>query len=192
MAFAIICFLLAPIAGCSTGKAVTKIEFSKNGLDRAIEERLRAAKLYRGFDTILIIDAIRKDMGLVEAWGNEYGKTNLLGKQEVDALVEKQRMLLADKTEFVLALYTAKRIWNDLDEENSRWTVALMTREGPVRAKWIKEIDEDELLIRNNLPFDPRFRQFYVVGFPKDVAGAGPYRLSLSGLLGSVELTWAD
>ena len=188
--FALLLIGLLLFSGCATKNSYSKLDFGNSPVDQAFSERLRAAKLYRKFETILIVDAITNDEELVNVWADEYGRSNQLEGQEIVNLKAKHIEEMSGKTQFIIALYTAEREWNDLDKNDSRWTVSLKNGNGALHATSVIEIDAKELIFRDNIPFDHRFRTFYVASFSEDQAGAPPWRLSISGLLGSIELVW--
>lgn len=187
--FILLFLALFLLEGCAGG-SYYKAGFGQSPLDQAISERMRSAKLYKNFGTILIVDAFMTDEALIDTWAVEYGRSNRLEGKELEEARAKQRKKLAGIKQFVIALYTSERDWNDLDKFNSRWAVSLKTSEGSFRATSVEKIDSEKLLFRDNIPFDHRFRKFYLASFPEYQAGSAPWRLSISGLLGSVELVW--
>ena len=73
--------------GCAgSAKSHSRLDFGNSPIDQAISERIRAAKLYRKFETILIVDAITKDEELVDIWADEYGRSNRLEAEEIENL----------------------------------------------------------------------------------------------------------
>jgi len=181
--------IFAALASACAGTVKSRYELAENPVNAAAREKTRTAKLYHQLDTIIILDAILDDDGLRNAWADEDASRRRLGDEEKKAALEKLNTEDGG-VKMILALYTASEEWNDLAEKNSRWTVFLETSKGPVRPASIEKTKVEKLYLRDNLPFDPIFRKFYIVKFTKEAAGSPPYKLMMSGQLGETSVAW--
>lgn len=179
------------LSGCASGKKTAKFQMFENQYSKAVAKSARTAKLYSKLETALIVDAIHVDDWLRKKWVEQQARTRRLGDDEKSALLAGQMKKHENKVEFALAIYTSEDKWNDLAMENSRLTVMLISGEGATqKPATIKKVDINNLIILDHLPFEGRFRTFYMVTFPRDKVGAWPYNLSISSPAGDVKLTW--
>lgn len=189
--FALVALLAtAPIAVSCAGTARSKYQIYENPLVSAVRDKTRTVKLYSQFDTILIFDGTLYDMAVRRARVEEEASLRRLGADEKDSMLKAEAADDAKDTQFILGVYAAKDEWNDLAEKNSRWALFLDTPAGPARPSSITKVERDKLALRDSLPYESNFRKFYIVKFPREKAGSGPYRLTLSGLLGEVSVSW--
>lgn len=182
--------VVAVVAGCASHAHSTWRLFD-TPLDRVVAENDRQVKLYYRLDSILILDAVLVDAGLRNAWVDQYAQAHRLTAEEKEALAAEENGKEEKYVTFVLALYTAQTEWNDLAEAHSRWKTTMVRSDGgAVDPVELRSVGVDSLFIRDHLPFNPTFRKFYLVDFPRGALDAAPPTLALSSLLGEVTLTW--
>lgn len=186
----LLAFISMAFAASCAGTVRSTFQIHENPLTDVVRERTRTVKLYSQFDTILILDGVLYDMAVRRSRVEQEAGSKRLGAEEITSALKPEVAEDSASAQFVLALYTYKEEWNDLAEKNSRWSIFLDTASGPVRPSSITKVERDKLDLRDNLPFDPNFRRFYIVKFPREKAVGAPYRLMMSGLLGEVSLTW--
>ncbi|MBI4666014.1 MAG: hypothetical protein HY751_06370 [Nitrospinae bacterium] len=177
------------VSACAT-TLTSSYQFAENPLSGAVKERGRTAKLYYQIDTIAVMDAILFDMGARREWVEQEAAAKRLSAGEKTALIEEQEKDYAANVTFFLALYTTDEDWNDLVKKDTRWAVFMDTPGGPVRPVSLESADVEKLPVRDNLYFNPAFRKFYKVKFPKDKAGAPPHTLFVSSQLGEMKFEW--
>jgi hypothetical protein len=168
----------------------SKYHIYENPLVGAVRERTRTVKLYAQFDTILILDGTLYDMAVRRARVDEEASVRRLSPDDKAAMLKVEADDDSKEAQFILGVYAAKDDWNDLAEKGSRWAVFLDTAAGPARPSSITKVEREKLALRDSLPYEPTFRRFYIVKFPREKAGGAPYRLVMSGLLGEVSVLW--
>lgn len=188
--FSLMFAAVAALPSCATEKGGSKYLLGESRLNRAVAAMTRTAKLYRELDTILIADVVYLGMDLRRTWVDHAAEAGRLGREEKAALLEKEEEENSASAQFLVALYTSEDEWNDLEKEDSRWSLFLEADGELVRPESIKKLKPGALKLRDNLPFETAFRSFYIVSFPREAAGAPPYTLGMSSLLGEVKLRW--
>jgi len=183
--------VVTALFGCATEKSYSKFGVTEGNYSTAVEKRLRTVKLYKKFDTIMIADVIYNDEWLRTAWVNDQAEVKRLGDDDKKMLLRLQKREDAKEATFVLSVYTAEDAWNDLAQRNSRWSVLLESDGGVTEPTSIRRVHQQDIQMRDNLPFNTSFREFYVVTFPRDKAGSWPYNLVMSSPLGSAKFTWS-
>jgi len=159
-------------------------------LEHEVAQWTRTAKLYDRFDTILIADAIYNGLPLRQAWVDETARARHLNEEARLSSLAREKEENEASAVFYLAVYTADPQWNSFAGDKARWTVELTSPAGAARPASIKKIEREDVPWLGALPFDPTFRAFYRLEFPRAAAAQGPVTLSVSGLLGSVEFVW--
>ncbi len=191
--FTAISFLVATIlvAGCATESKYSQFQMSGSQYSTDVKKRLRTAKLYNQLDTVMIADVIYNDMWLRNAWVEKLAKANRWDEKKKNEILSIQKNEDSQNAQFIVALYTSEEQWNDLVEKDSRWSIFLETKSGSLRPVSIKKVLLEKLPMRDDLPFNPRFRIFYKVDFQREKAGELPYNLVMSSGLGVVKLAWS-
>ncbi len=187
-----VCMFVIMFSGCASDHKKTRFQLQSSQYDEEVSKRVRSAKLYRKLETVMIVDTVFIDKGLREAWVNQQSRAKRLSeKQKADMLAE-QMELEKSFVEFVVSVYTSEDEWNDFAEKDTRWTVLLDSgANDSSRPVTIKKVKLESLIIRDHIPFDPRFRTFYKVSFPNKSSGSMPYNLTISSPLGAVVLDWS-
>jgi hypothetical protein len=189
--FALLMGLMIFTGACASS-VKTDAPFTATALEQATESRLRTAKLYRRFDTILVIDIIQNNDALVSLWADEAAAARLLSPAEKAALALPEAERLIGHHEFIIAAYTHEDRWNDFDDPLSRWSITLDTGSGPIHPATIKTVKLEKLFLSEALPFDPRFRKFYRVQFVIQPEERRPFTFAISSTLGSASLMWDE
>lgn len=174
------------LSGCVSDHKSAKFQLHYNQYSHEITKRVRSAKLYLKLETVMIVDVIYIDKGLREAWVDQVSRARRLGEKQKGDILDQQMAKEKFFNQFVLAVYTSEEEWNDFADQDTRWTL-LLNSEHPVT---VEKVKLENLEIRDHIPFDPRFRTFYEVSFPKESSSQAPYRLTMSSPLGEVNLGW--
>lgn len=182
-----ITLLAAALASCA---GESRFRVFASPLENEVAQWTRTAKLYDRFDTILIAGAIYNGQALRGAWVEETAKARRLGEAARQQALTRETEENAATAVFYLAVYTADSQWNAFAGDKARWTVDLTSPAGAARPAVIKKIEREDVPWLGALPFDPTFRVFYRVEYPRAAAPQGPVTLTLSSLLGSVEFVW--
>lgn len=182
-----ITFLAAALVSCA---GESRFRVFGSPLESQVAQWTRTAKLYDRFDTILIADAIYNGQPLRAAWVEETAKARRLDEAARQQTLARQTEENAALCVIYLAVYTADSQWNAFAGDKARWTVELASSTGAARPASIKKIEREDVPWFGALPFDPTFRVFYRVEYPRAAAPQGPITLTLSSLLGSVEFVW--
>ncbi len=186
-----LCVLIAiMISGCSSDRAHSKFLILADPLDSEVANWNRTGKLYRQFDTNLIVDVIYNDQRLRNMWIERTAKAASLSDEQKRRLSNEQKKENETYAQFYMALYTPDEDWNNLADSDSKWSVFLKSDTQIIRPVSIDKVDLESLPWSGNLPFEPNFRIFYRLNFPRNKAGFGAQRLVLSSLLGEVKLMW--
>ncbi|MDH4185237.1 MAG: hypothetical protein OEV92_13495, partial [Nitrospinota bacterium] len=174
---------------CSTFSGAS-MELGADPMVEHVREWTRSAKLYRQFDTTIIVDVTYNGKDLRNDVLEAKAKA-----QRLDA-DEKARLAQIDKEEnekyaqFYLAMYTPEAEWSEIAKKNPAWIVFMDTPEGPVFAEPAQKIMQDEIPWGASLPYDPRFRMFYKINIPRKGPAQGGMKLVLSSLVGEVYASW--
>ncbi|VAX21676.1 hypothetical protein MNBD_NITROSPINAE02-792 [hydrothermal vent metagenome] len=186
------CVFAIIFSGCASDHEKTMFQLHYSQYSKEVSNRIRSAKLYRRLETVMIVDAVFIDKGLREAWVNQQSRARRLSEKQKADMLARQMDMDRSFVEFIIAVYTSEDEWNDFAEEDTRWTVLLDSgandSSSPVT---IKKVKLENVIIRDHIPFDPRFRIFYRIDFPNNSLGSMPYNLTISSPLGAVVLDWA-
>lgn len=188
----VFCVLLTAmvVSGCSSGRAHSKYILFSDPLDAEVKNWTRSAKLYRQFDTNLIIDTIYNSQMLRKKWVERVGEVSRMSGERKKRLHEDQSRENSTYAQFFVAVYTPYDDWNNLADPDSKWSVFLSSDAEPIRPVSIEKVSLDSLPWSANLPFEPNFRTFYLISFLREKAGFGAKRLVISSLLGEVKFSW--
>jgi hypothetical protein len=184
--------LIAVMALVSCAGARERSAFIVPGhpLEIRLAESVRAGKIYHGFDTALIVDVVYNGASLREAWVEARAERERMSMEEKAALLDSQRKEDAQAAVFYVAMYTSFEDWGAPGDGNAKWAVRARTPSGLAYPSNVEKVKPEKLPWRERLPFDPRFRTFYRLSFPRETVGATPTSLLVSCEFGEVRLDW--
>jgi len=160
----------------------------------------KEARIYRGFDLELIVNATFKNADFRNAYSNEYARAYKLSNAEKKKLINDQNNAAYEYNDFILAAYVPEEKWNDFDNKNSIWKVYLSTNE----LKWIRPIEirkikKDLAVMQHFFPYITPWKMIYMVRFPAKKAetnqsiinhNTGKIKLIVTGVRGTTQMVW--
>jgi len=157
-------------------------------------------RLYNQLETIAGMDAFYRSWLVRKSFVEEYAQAMLLPDSEKQEKLKFEREDSERFEDFLLAVYTGKEEWNDLEKNNSIWSLFL-TYESSARLQpyRIERYDPDPAVRERFYPFMSPWKKVYRVRFLRPapaVEGAaaqgyqGPIRLVVTGFLGQMAFSW--
>ena len=183
----LIFFLLA--SACST-HTFDKMTLSQDPMVDHVAQWTRSARLYRQFDTTIIVDVTYHSAMLRKKTVEWRAAAQRMEPEQTQRLHEEQRKENEKYAQFFVAIYTPESEWSQLSKSDPPWTVFVQTPEGPVFSEPAVKVRQETLPWGNNFPYDPRFRSFYRINVPREKIGTGEIKLVLSSLLGEALVKW--
>jgi len=160
----------------------------------------QSGRLYRQMETIALMDALYLSRPVRESFIKEYGQVMLLAESEMQEKLKFEREESERFEDFLLAVYTGKGEWNDLEKGNSIWSLYLVYESGArLQPYRIEHYDPDPAQRERFYPFMSPWKKVYRVRFlrPAPAAGGtpaeiyrGPLRLVMTGFLGQMTFFW--
>ncbi len=150
----------------------------------------RRVQLYDGLEHRATATATHLGLPEREARARRMGAWLGWTAAELDAHLAQERAEAEAGEEFLVALYTAKRLDNDLDSPATIWHLAVRTPGGEVTALRAQAIDADAT-IAELFPYVGVFDTVYRVRFPRLPDGplsGRPFVLELASALGKLDL----
>ncbi|MBN1931949.1 MAG: hypothetical protein JW786_10125 [Desulfobacterales bacterium] len=160
----------------------------------------RQARIYRGFDLELIVDATFQSHQFRSAYVAEYIRAYKLIGREKEKLIQAQKDAADRYHDFFIAAYVPEKKLNDFSACDSIWKLYLSMdgkeRIQPIEIRKIKKIDA---IIRHFYPFMTPWKSMYLVRFPAEVPGINTkvigketvsFKLIITSVLGNVEMVW--
>ncbi|MFQ6111124.1 MAG: hypothetical protein ACE5LX_03730 [Nitrospinota bacterium] len=167
-------------------------------LENTISRWTRTQKLYRDLETIMILDALFRHPEVRQAMAEYLASSRGLSQEKARALKEKEAEEAREELEFILAVYTGRREWNDFHLKGSVWRLFLEDDRGrrvePTSIRRLKLFQKASPLL-SIYRFVTPWKETYSVSFPRDglnLAKGRGIKLVITGLLGRVELRWKD
>ena len=176
-------------ASCAT-MGFGKVELGADPMVDNVREWTRSAKLYRQFNTTVLVDVTYNSLRLRGQMVESLAKARRMNADQVAELIAAQQAEHDKYAQFYLAMYTPDSSGGALTKKDPSWIVFVETEKGPVFAENLVKIQPEEIPWGASLPYDPRFRDFYRINIPRKAAKEGPVRLVLSSLMGEVRATW--
>lgn len=204
------CFLLTAlfmIQGCS---GLTRIKDFKKTSDpypdniyiASMKNWTKEARIYRGFDLELIVNATFKSANFRNAYSDEYARAYMLNNAGKEKLITDQGKAAKEYNDFLLAVYIPDEKWNDLDTKNSIWQVYLATNESKrIQPIEIRKITKDRAVMQHFFPYITPWKMIYMVRFPvndpetnQDVINndTAKIKLLITGVRGTAEMVWEN
>lgn len=193
--FLVFCLALV-LAGCSSGKAITK----KAAYSNALDKWTRSVTVYEGMDPRLYLNVTYKDKTFRDAYTERYAEGFELPEAYKGMLLVREAEASEQYNEFFLAVYSPVEALNDLDAKNSVWRLFLEDSSGARLAPVsITRLGPEDALLREFFPFFDPWSRAYIVKFPKySETGTEPIpgpdtafiKIIVTGLFGKGELVW--
>ncbi|MDH5478572.1 MAG: hypothetical protein OEY50_09590 [Nitrospinota bacterium] len=177
------------LASCSTF-SFDKMELGPDPMVEHVRQWTRSAKLYRQFDTTVLVDVTYNSAELRRRMVESHVMARKLGEGQKAALIEEQIRENEKYAQFYVAIYTPKSEWSRMAKSDPAWIVFVDTPSGPVFSEPAVKVDEEDLPWATSLSYDPKFRMFYQINVPRGKIGEKEIKLVLSGMLGEVYVTW--
>ncbi len=171
---------------------------SARPLENTISRWTRTQKLYRDFETIVILDALFRHPEVREAMAERLASSQGLTQEKAGALKKKEAKEAQEELEFILAVYTGEVEWNDFHREDSIWRLFLEDEGGrrvePTSIRRLELFQKASPLL-SIYRFVTPWKETYSVRFPRKgltLAKGKGIKLIITSLLGKVELSWKD
>lgn len=155
-----------------------------------VRQWTRSAKLYRQFDTTVLVDVTYNSLKLRGQLVESLAKARRMNADQVEEMIAAQQAENGKHAQFYLAMYTPDSSGGALAKKDPSWIVFVETEKGPVFADSLVKIQPEDIPWGQSLPYDPRFRDFYRINIPRKAVKEGPVKLVLSSLMGEVRATW--
>ena len=153
----------------------------------------RKGSIHKGLGTELLITATYKAEEFRRAFAKEYGHLYMQTPQENQKMIADQIRAGEDYDDFIVAIYTPEREWDDFEQRDSLWKVYLM-RDGGLRVEplEIRKVKKDRILSESFYPFISPWSTVYSFRFKKEEQhqAAQSLELILTSPSGSVTLKW--
>ena len=196
-------FLLLPLLlGCSTLPLPDPKFEGPYGI--ALEKATRKATLYSGLETRAFVRATYLSPEFVTVMAGELSR--LRAEPPSEAAQRLARMLDENKTpSFFVALHTPYKEWNDWQEPNSIWRVAVDFGHGQIDKPKVTRIERPDAETLALFPYLDNFSIGYYLRFtgapepavlPDSLAGGivasalGQVQMVAAGALGKLRLEW--
>ena len=159
------------LGGCSAallGGYDPSLAMDSHGYRQVLGRWTKHLKVYRHFEAKIFATATYLSPEFREAWIRR--ETRLLGLPAGDVRLLEARHAERDRRyhEFVVAVYTAERRWNDLDSDGSMWRIKLANdRNQEVSPSQVERQDLRRGDLRSYFPYIGVFHHAYLVRFPK-------------------------
>ncbi len=162
----------------------------------------REARIYRGFNLELIVNATFKSANFRNAYSDEYAKVYMLNDAEKKKSINDQDNAAFEYNDFLLAAYVPDEKLNDLDNKNSIWKVYLSTNESKrLQPIEIRKIKKDRAFMQHFFPYITPWKLVYMVRFPvknpetnQDIINNNTQNIELviTGVQGTAAMVWEN
>lgn len=153
----------------------------------------RKGSIHKGLGTELIITATYKAEEFRRAFAKEYGHLYMQTPQENQKVIADQVRAGKDYDDFIVAIYTPEREWDNFEQRDSLWKVYLI-RDGGLRLEplEIRKVKKDRTLSESFYPFVSPWSTVYSFRFKKKHQPQAPQSLELilTSPSGFVTLKW--
>ena len=134
---ALFCLLVLPFfSTCtSTQRVYTKLsdtEYTSPEYRMVLDKWTRKGSIHKGLGTELLVTATYQVEEFRRAFAEEYGRVYMQTPQETQKVIDDQARAGQDYDDFMVAIYTPEREWDDFAERDSIWKVYLI-KDGQLR-----------------------------------------------------------
>lgn len=162
----------------------------------------RTGELYNQLDTVALVNVLYESWPVREAYAKAQARAQLLTGPETREKLKFEREQSERFEDFLVALYTGRDAWNDLDQSDSVWSLYLIYASGVrLQPYQIEPYTPDPAVKARFYSFMSPWMKIYRVRFLKPAPSPGgvtlrdyrgPRRLVLTGFLGEIVLSWKD
>jgi hypothetical protein len=167
-------------------------EYTSVAYRSTLDRWTRKASIHKGLGTELLVTATYKAEEFRRAFAREYGRLYMQTPQENQKMIDDQVSAAKDYDDFIVAIYTPEREWDDFAERDSLWKVYLI-RDGRLRLEplEIRKVKKDRILSESFYPFISPWSTVYDFRFKKeDQYASRSLELILTSPSGLATLKW--
>ncbi|HPQ69304.1 MAG TPA: hypothetical protein PKW95_09240 [bacterium] len=196
--FVLAALLLAAACDPTAVKPDVKHEGSYRSYQRLLDNWTRSDKIYRNFETHLIVSATYFSESMRRGYVAEYARAFDLPADETDFMLEEQLNKDRRDVEFIIVWYTPRMRDNDLDDPDSSWRLWFIDADGvKVGASQVKRLRVRHTKEYFLFPEYNEWSRLYRVTFPAVGPDGqalrreeGKVKLRVAGVEGSFDLIW--
>ncbi len=143
-------------------------------------------------DMLASVDAVFLDCSLRKALVQYKKEAGVMSETEAEYVLEREESYCKAYYEFLVALYTKRNVWNNLDSEKPFFKVYLDVRGVRRPPERVKRVDLKDDEVETFYPFVKPWMKVYRVRFGRaGLEDAKSLKLVLASLQGRMELTWS-
>jgi hypothetical protein len=140
----------------------------------ALKAWTRSGRIYRTFDTELLVTATYHSLAFRRAYTVAYAQASQLDKKQEEAFWKRQVAEAQEFHEFLIASFVPDSVGSDLDNPASAWKLYLEVKGGDrVTPEDVRRIRKVTPLITGFYPYVTPWAKVYKVRFPLRDSGSG-------------------
>lgn len=199
--------LLTLIFGCTTARQRSEeqnlyhvLKFKSSETEQFLDRQYRSGNIYLDYGTVLIVDAIYKDLSYRKRYYEEFSEVYYLEDTAKKELWKKNIEEYQNYYEFLVFIYSGGNDNVDFGNSKSQWQAFLKDDDGDILRpgeihKLRRDVKEMVYLDKYFYPLD-RWTEAYRIRFPrynaKQVKKDFPFQLVFSGIQGKTVMSWED
>jgi hypothetical protein len=190
---AVILFVLAIGAGCSSFRAVS--QDTNNSSQVLYGEALKTwtvqAQVYHGFDPILLATGTFHSSAFRRAFVNKFVQDYHLDSEIKKKMLADEQAMSERNLEFILAVYTPNPENIRLDSKDSIWQIYIEKEDlGRFFPFEVRNLRKQRTRLEQLYPYITPWNQIYRVRFriPEPMKATGELHLVMTGILGEARL----
>jgi len=150
----------------ANGPAMAEAKPTKWG--RALDAWTHTEKVYKDFETRLIVTATYRSEALRDSYVEEYARRYRLSEEEKEKMARREHDAGTTYQEFFIAAYTGNSRENDFNRRNSIWKLRLKDDKGNfVDPLTITRQKDDDPVAHSFYPYFSEWSRAYLVKFPR-------------------------
>lgn len=192
---------LLMVFGCAKDLVKSDVVYrgTPSSYERVLKNWTREGKLYREFDTRMLVWATLYSDDFVKAYLSEEARTRGWDQATFVKKLSEAEHQYENVLPFQLAVLTHKREWDDFEKPKSSWNLFLLTDSGErVKPISIRRTSLDPESVKIMFPYLSSWSSIYFITFPalspegRDYWSKETKALSLviAGPSGKLELVW--
>ncbi|MBW2623528.1 MAG: hypothetical protein JRD68_11540 [Deltaproteobacteria bacterium] len=190
---AVILFVLALGAGCSSFRAVSRdpSDSSRVLYEEALKTWTAQAQVYHGFDPILLATGTFHSSAFRRAFVNKFARDYHLDSEIKKKMLADEQAMSEKNIEFTLAVYTPDPENIRLDSKDSIWRIYIEKDDlGRFFPYEVRNLRKQRTRLELLYPYITPWNQVYRVRFriPKPMKATGKLHLVMTGVLGEARL----
>ncbi len=181
------------LSGCFTSSAKVQFRYKNEDIVAKADNLRRTGKIYRDLDTILIGDILWYSADLKKAYLDEMRSKKRVDEADFENNIQIIENHDAKGVDFLVAVYTAEKKWDDFALPSSIWKFRMEGKDGELVAPFeITRIKQENIPDTHIFSFITTWRSVYRVRFPRNesIAGLGKYEIKLYSILGDTAFVW--